>query len=108
MLDTILFALAESNRRQILRIIGRGELSAGEIASHFTITRAAVSQHLGVLVEAGLLKVRRDRTRRLYRVRREGLSELQAFLSSFWDDYLSILQIAAESEEKSQAADEHE
>ena len=63
-------------------------LSAGEIAAHFDVTRPAVSQHLTVLKEAGLVDERRDGTRRLYRARPEGLDELQAFLEEFWGDRL--------------------
>jgi DNA-binding transcriptional ArsR family regulator len=77
-----------------------GELSAGEIAGHFEITRPAVSQHLNVLKEAGLVSERRNGTRRLYRARPEGLTELKEFLEEFWDERLSALKREAEREEK--------
>jgi DNA-binding transcriptional ArsR family regulator len=92
-------AIAEPNRRRILRLVADGELSAGEIAASFEITRPAVSQHLGVLREAGLVSERRDGTRRLYRLRPEGFSDLRAFLGAFWDESLDRLKEAAETEE---------
>jgi DNA-binding transcriptional ArsR family regulator len=92
-------AIAEPNRRRILRLVADGELSAGEIAASFEITRPAISQHLGVLREAGLVSERRDGTRRLYRLRPEGFSDLRAFLEAFWDESLDRLKEAAESEE---------
>jgi DNA-binding transcriptional ArsR family regulator len=108
MIDTVLHALAEPNRREILRLVGRGELTSGAIAGHFTISRPAISQHLAVLVEAGLLTVRRDGTKRLYKVQPEALRELYDFLSSFWDDQLTMLKLAAEMEERRARRDQPE
>src|SRR5215203_7454334 len=62
-------AIRAPHRRQILSLVRDGELSAGEIATHFEVTRPAVSQHLTVLKEAGLVDERRNGTRRLYRAR---------------------------------------
>ena len=93
-------AIAEPRRRAILRLVLDEELSAGEIASHFDVTRPAVSQHLTVLKEAGLVDERRNGTRRLYRARPEGLTELKSFLEEFWDDKLAALKREAEREEK--------
>src|SRR5262249_11813965 len=76
------------------------ELSAGEIAAHFDVSRPAVSQHLTVLKEAGLVDERRNGTRRLYRARPEGLAELKAFLEEFWGDRLEALKREAERGEK--------
>ena len=76
------------------------ELPAGEIASHFDVTRPAVSQHLRVLREAGLVTERKDGTRRLYRARPEGLEDLREYLEQFWDEQLSRLKRAAEREER--------
>ena len=81
-------------------LVRDGELSAGEIASHFEISRPAVSQHLTVLREAGLVDERRNGTRRLYRARPEGLAELKAFLEGFWDERLEMLKRDAEREER--------
>ena len=93
-------AIAASRRRQILALVRDGELSAGEIAAHFDVTRPAVSQHLNVLKEAGLVDERRNGTKRLYRARPEGLAELKAFLEEFWGDRLEALKREAEREEK--------
>jgi DNA-binding transcriptional ArsR family regulator len=101
MLDTVLQAIAEPNRREILRLLNRQELSAGEIATKFSITRPAVSQHLGVLEKAGLVKVRRAGTSRLYQICPEALAELKDFLAEFWDDRLVRLKELAEAEERS-------
>jgi DNA-binding transcriptional ArsR family regulator len=97
--EAALKAIAEPHRRRILRLVWDGELSAGEIASHFDVTRPAVSQHLNVLKEAGLVSERRNGTRRLYRARPDGLVELKAFLDEFWGDRLELLKREAEREE---------
>ena len=73
-------ALAEPRRRDILRLVRDDELSAGTIASHFEVSRPAISQHLRVLKDAGLVDERRDGTRRYYRTRIEGLAELRVLL----------------------------
>ena len=99
-METALKAIAEPRRRRILALVRDEELSAGEIASHFEITRPAVSQHLTVLREAGLVDERRNGTRRLYRARPEGLAELKAFLDGFWDDRIEALKREAEREER--------
>jgi DNA-binding transcriptional ArsR family regulator len=99
-MEAALRAIAEPRRRRILELVGGRELSAGEIASHFEVTRPAISQHLGVLKEAGLVNERRNGTQRLYRARPQGLAELKAFLDSFWDEKLEALQREAEREEK--------
>jgi DNA-binding transcriptional ArsR family regulator len=99
-MEAALKAIAAPRRRQILSLVRDGELSAGEIASHFDVTRPAVSQHLNVLKEAGLVTERRNGTRRLYRVRPEGLAPLKAFLEEFWDDRLEALKREAENEER--------
>jgi DNA-binding transcriptional ArsR family regulator len=99
-MEAALKAIAGPRRRQILRLVLDDELSAGEIASHFEITGPAVSQHLGVLKEAGLVSERRNGTRRLYRARPEGLTDLKAFLDEFWGDRLEALKREAEREEK--------
>ena len=99
-MDLVLQAIAEPRRRDILLLIRAGELASGDIAAHFDVTRPAISQHLQVLAEAGLVSVRRDGTRRLYQARPEGLADLRAFLESFWDDQLLRLKQAAEAEER--------
>ena len=99
-MELALRAIVEPRRREILRLIHREELPAGEIAAHFDVTRPAISQHLKVLKEAGLVAERRDGTRRLYRTRPEGLEELREFLGGFWEGRLHLLQQAAEEEEE--------
>ena len=93
-------ALAEPRRREILELIREHELTAGEIASGFEVTRPAISQHLGVLKEAGLVSERREGTRRFYRARPEGLAELREFLDGFWTFSLEQLKRRAEAEQR--------
>ena len=93
-------ALADPTRLRIVELLADGERSAGEIASHFDVTRPAVSQHLNVLKEAGLVSERRNGTRRLYRARPEGLLDLKEFLEEFWDVRLDALKREAEKEER--------
>jgi DNA-binding transcriptional ArsR family regulator len=93
-------AIAEPRRREILRLVWASELAAGEIASHFDVTRPAISQHLRVLKEARLIAERREGTRRLYRARPETLAELRRFLEGFWDEGLDRLKRAVEAEER--------
>src|SRR6185503_12487140 len=98
--DEALRALAEPRRRVILRLVAHDELSAGEIAAAFEVSRTAVSQHLTVLKNAGLLNERRDGTRRLYRARPEGLAGLREFINQFWSERLQRLKLAAELEQQ--------
>ena len=99
-MDAALKAIVEPRRREILRLVARNELTAGEIAAHFEVTRPAISQHLTVLKDAGLLAERRLGTRRLYRARPAGLAELKAYLADFWDDRLDVLKHEAERAER--------
>ena len=99
-MEAALKAIAEPRRRQILALVRDEELSAGEIAGHFDVTRPAISQHLNVLKEAGLVNERRNGTRRLYSARPEGLVEVKAFLDGFWDQRLAALKREAEREER--------
>jgi DNA-binding transcriptional ArsR family regulator len=106
-MEAALKAIAAPRRRQILSLVRNGELSAGEIAAHFDVTRPAVSQHLNVLKEAGLVSERRNGTRRLYRARPEGLAELKAFLDEYWDPRLEALKREAEKEERKKHGRDH-
>jgi DNA-binding transcriptional ArsR family regulator len=103
-MEAALKAIAAPHRRQILTLVRDGELSAGEIAAHFDVTRPAVSQHLNVLKEAGLVSERRNGTRRLYRARPEGLVPVKQFLEEFWDARLEALKREVEREEKEKDA----
>lgn len=99
-MQTAIQALAEPRRREILELIRDRELSAGDIASGFDVSRPAISQHLGVLKEAGLVTERREGTRRFYRARPEGLKELREFLEGFWTFSLQQLKREAEAEQR--------
>ena len=98
-MEAALRALAAPRRRQLRSLVREGELAAGEIASHFDVTRPAVSQHLNVLKEAGLVNERRNGTKRLYRARPEGLAPVKEYLEEFWDKRLETLKREAEREE---------
>jgi DNA-binding transcriptional ArsR family regulator len=93
-------AIAQPKRREILRLLSGTELSAGEIASHFAITQPAVSQHLKVLKDVGLVSERREGTKRMLKVRAEGLGELHEFLADVLPARLLRLKDVAEKEER--------
>ncbi len=97
-IDEAMRALAEPRRRAILRLVAHDELAAGEIAAAFEVTRTAVSQHLTVLKNAGLLTERREGTRRLYRTRPEGLAELREFLEDMWGSSLDLARRLVEAD----------
>jgi DNA-binding transcriptional ArsR family regulator len=99
-MEAALRAIAEPRRRRILELVAERELSAGEIAERFEVTRPAISQHLTVLKGAGLVSERRDGTRRMYRARPEGLDEVRGFLDRFWTNSLTRLKAAAEQAER--------
>ena len=102
-IDDALKAVADPTRRRILRLVRDGELPAGEIAGHFAaMSRPAVSQHLRVLTDAGLVTVRRDGNRRLYRMRPEGFADAVQFFDEMWADGLERLKIAAERAERAE------
>lgn len=101
-MDAALQAIAEPRRREILRLVWTEEMRAGDIAARFegVVTRPAISQHLRVLKDAGLLAERRAGTSRLYRARPEGLNELREYLETLWDTSLERLKSEAEREAK--------
>jgi DNA-binding transcriptional ArsR family regulator len=105
-MEAALKAIAAPRRRQILALVRDEELRAGDIAAHFDVSRPAVSQHLTVLKEAGLVTERRNGTERLYRARLEGLLPLREFLDQFWDDRLETLKREVEREERTKHADD--
>lgn len=101
-IDDSLRAVADPTRRAILRLVHSDAMPAGRIAEHFpAISRPAVSQHLRVLADAGLVDVRPEGNRRLYRWRREGFRGAAAFVEEMWSDSLARLKAAAEREESS-------
>jgi len=95
-MDSALRALADSTRRHILALVWHEERAASEIASEFSMSHPAISQHLKVLLESGLVSLRRSGTRRFYRVNQSAVASLQAELAAFWDGGLTRLKRAAE------------
>lgn len=99
-MELILSALATPRRREILRLVWREERTAGDIhRSLGDVTFGAVSQHLRVLAESGLVEGRRDGRRRLYRARKDDLGPFRAWLEATWDGALYRLKLRAELEE---------
>jgi DNA-binding transcriptional ArsR family regulator len=101
MAETLMDALqvvSEPRRREILRLVWDRELSAGEIAAQFDVTFGAVSQHLAILRDAGLVQARRDGNRRLYRADIERLGPLGLALEAMWAETLDGLARAIESD----------
>ena len=92
--------IAEPNRRTILGLVWDEELPAGEIADQFDTTFGAVSQHLAVLRDAGLVRVRRDGNRRLYSANRDALAPYRSVLEAMWSDHLSQIAADIEAEEE--------
>jgi DNA-binding transcriptional ArsR family regulator len=93
-------ALGDPTRRSIFEQLRNGPRSVGELAAGLPVSRPAVSQHLRVLKEAGLVTERRNGTRRLYRLDPRGLEELRAYFERFWDDALEAFKEAAERREE--------
>ena len=82
-------ALGDPTRRAIFEQLRAGPRSVGELAGTLPVSRPAVSQHLRVLREAGLVTDRKEGTRRLYRVAPQGVAELRDYLNGFWDEVLA-------------------
>lgn len=93
----MLDALGDPTRRAVLELVRRGERPVGEIAGHLPVSRPAVSQHLRVLKEAGLVRERREGTRHLYSLDRGGLLALRDYLERYWDGALAAFAEAAEA-----------
>jgi DNA-binding transcriptional ArsR family regulator len=89
-------ALADPTRRAIFEQLAHGPRAVGELAEQFPVSRPAVSQHLKVLKDAGLVADRRDGSRRLYSVDRRGVAAMRAYLDKFWSEALAAFQQAAE------------
>jgi DNA-binding transcriptional ArsR family regulator len=96
--DAVLRALAEPRRREMLRLVRDEPRSVNEIAAQFDISQQAVSQHLQVLRQAGLVDVRQEGQRRLYLVRPEGLQSLETFLAELWPAGLARLKSTIEAD----------
>ncbi|HEX9381375.1 MAG TPA: metalloregulator ArsR/SmtB family transcription factor [Gaiellaceae bacterium] len=93
-------ALGDPTRRAVLEELRQGPRAVGEIAARLPVSRPAVSQHLRVLKEAGLVTERQNGARHLYRVDPDGLAELRAYLEGFWEEALASFKAAAEKEER--------
>ena len=98
-----LAALADPTRRSVFERLAGGPRSVGDIAAELPVSRPAVSQHLRVLKEAGLVAERRNGTRRYYRVRPDGLAELRGYVERFWEEALSSFKAAAERGENDES-----
>jgi len=96
--DEALRAMAEPRRRAILELVSGEELSAGDIAARFDVSRTAISQHITVLKDAGLLAERREGTRRIYRARPEGIDRLRDLLDTMWASSLDVARQLVEAE----------
>lgn len=108
-MDLLLQALAAPRRREILRLLRRRERSAGEIHRALgDVTFGAVSQHLGVLEQAGLVSARREGRSRFYATRDQGLQPLRQWLDEMWGDALSLLRQRAEEEAEEEAEEKGE
>jgi DNA-binding transcriptional ArsR family regulator len=94
----IFAALGDPTRRAVLARLRTGPRSVGEIVATLPVSQSAVSQHLRVLREAGLVTDRREGTRRLYQVDLEGLTALRAYVDEYWDTALASFQRYAEEE----------
>lgn len=97
----IVSLIAEPSRRRILQLVWDRERSAGDIAAHFKVSFSAVSQHLGALRRAGLVRERRQGRHRLYTARPEALGPGAAFLEAMWSEKLGALRSLAEVEQRS-------
>ena len=97
---TAMDALGDATRRSIFERLRHGPKAVGELAAGLPVSRPAVSQHLRVLKEAGLVTERRNGTRRLYRLEPSGLEELRTYFEQFWDDALQAFKDAAERREE--------
>lgn len=99
-MDVQFRALSDPIRLEILRRLSRGEAQAGDIAASFSVSRPAISHHLKVLSEAGLIKMRRRAQSRLYSIDAGTVMELRARFNRFWDDALPRLKAVVESDQR--------
>ena len=91
MVPDLIAAVAEPSRRRLLQLLGHGERTVTELAAHFMVSRSAISQHLGVLAEVGLVASRREGRFQHYRLKPEGMTALRAELDAFWTRELDQL-----------------
>jgi DNA-binding transcriptional ArsR family regulator len=91
---------AEPTRRRLLQLLAAGELTVTQLASRFSVTRSAISQHLGILAEVGLVTARKQGRERYYRLDERGVQRLRALFDSFWSDELDRLVADANTSQK--------
>ena len=96
--DRALAAIADPTRRQVFERLAAGPRSVGELAQGLPVSRPAVSQHLKVLKDAGLVADRAEGTRRVYEIDPHGLGALRAWLDQFWGDALAAFKAEAEKD----------
>jgi DNA-binding transcriptional ArsR family regulator len=104
-MDAAFRAMADPIRRQILRLIWREERTVGDIGARFDVSQPAISQHLKVLRDTGLVDVRQAGTRRYYLANRAAMAALRALLEEFWDERLAALKTELEAEQRRNADD---
>src|SRR5204863_5787836 len=96
----IMTALADPTRRKVFERLARGPRAVGDVAKGLPVSRPAVSQHLKVLKDAGLVRDHAQGTRRVYEIDPKGLGVVRAWLDRFWDDALDSFRREAEKEEE--------
>ena len=94
-------ALGDPHRRTIVRVLAGGEMSVGELAEELPISRPAVSRHLRLLKEAGLIRDRPDGVRRIYRLDNRGADEVRRYMEQMWGDAIARYRIATENTQDS-------
>jgi len=99
-ITTLFTALADPTRRQLFERLAKKEMPVGELALGLSVTRPAVSQHLKVLKDAGLVTVREDGTRRIYSVDQRGVDAMRGYLDHMWDKALANFKKQVERNEK--------
>jgi DNA-binding transcriptional ArsR family regulator len=105
--DVGLGLLGDPTRRAIFELLARRPRSVGELAERLPITRQAVSQHLRVLKDGGLVVATPDGTRRIYRLNPDGVAALRAYVQRIWDDALTAFQQAADAAATEAEQEEH-
>jgi DNA-binding transcriptional ArsR family regulator len=101
--QSILQALADPTRHAVFEELRRGPNTVGRLALGLPVSRPAVSQHLRVLKDAGLVREEKQGTRRVYQVELQGLAELRRYLDGFWGDALRAFSLAAQKQAVAQA-----
>jgi DNA-binding transcriptional ArsR family regulator len=96
----VIAALGDPTRRSVFEELRSGPTAVGELARRLPVSRPAVSQHLRVLKDAGLVRDRAEGTRRLYSLNGDGIAELRDYLDGFWQEALDAFKAAADTDER--------